>query len=316
VRALVLHGTDLSLEERPDPTPGANEVLVAAPYAAVNPADLAQRAGHYPAPPGAPADIPGLEVTGRVVAVGERALDWNVGDHVFGLVGGGGLADRVVVHERHVVAVPERLDDEEATAVPEAFLTAHDAVVTQGGLRPGELLLVNGANGGVGTSAVQIAKLIGARVVASAREEEARRRLAELGADAVAPDEAAERAVAKGGANVVLELVGAPNMARNVEALATWGRIVVIGTSAGSEAELSLRMLMHRRGRILASTLRARPLEEKAAAVQAFGRQVVPALAEGHVHGIVDHVFPVEDFEQAFEHVARPGKFGKVLLRF
>jgi NADPH:quinone reductase-like Zn-dependent oxidoreductase len=316
VRALVLHGTDLSLEERPDPTPGANEVLVAAPYAAVNPADLAQRAGHYPAPPGAPADIPGLEVTGRVVACGERALDWKVGDRVFGLVGGGGLADRVVVHERHVVAAPERPEDEEATAVPEAFLTAHDAIVTQGGLRPGELLLVNGASGGVGTSAVQIGKLIGARVVATARDEEARRRLAELGAEAVAPDEAAERALAGGGANVVLELVGAPNMARNLEALATWGRIVVIGTAAGEEATLSLRMLMGRRGRILASTLRARPLEEKAAAVQAFGRQIVPALAEGRVRGIVDSVFPVEDFEAAFGHMAQPGKFGKVLLSF
>jgi putative PIG3 family NAD(P)H quinone oxidoreductase len=316
MRALVLYGTDLSLEERPDPTPGTNEVLVAAPYAAVNPADLAQRAGHYPAPPGAPADIPGLEVTGRVAACGERALDWKVGDRVFGLVGGGGLADRVVVHERHVVAVPERPEDEEATAVPEAFLTAHDAIVMQGGLRPGELLLVNGASGGVGTSAVQIGKLIGARVVATARDEEARRRLAELGAEAVAPDEAVERALAGGGANVVLELVGAPNMARNLEALATWGRIVVIGTAAGEEATLSLRMLMGRRGRILASTLRARPLEEKAAAVQAFGRQIVPALDEGSVRGIVDSVFPVEDFEAAFGHMAQPGKFGKVLLSF
>jgi NADPH:quinone reductase len=316
VRALVLHGTDLRLEEHPDPTPGPNEVLVAAPYAAVNPADLAQRAGNYPAPPGAPADIPGLEVTGRVVACGERALDWKAGDRVFGLVGGGGLADRVVVHERHVVAVPEHLDDEEATAVPEAFLTAHDAVVTQGGLRPGELLLVNGASGGVGTSAVQVGKLIGARVVASARDEEARRRLVELGADAVPPDEAVEHARAGGGADVVLELVGAPNMAGNLEALATWGRIVVIGTGAGEEATISLRMLMGRRGRILASTLRARPLEEKAAAVQAFGRQIVPALADGRVRGIVDSVFPVEDFDAAFGHMAQPGKFGKVLLSF
>jgi NADPH2:quinone reductase len=316
MRALVLHGTDLRLEERPDPTPGTGEVLVAAPYAAINPADLAQRAGSYPAPPGAPADAPGLEVTGRVVACGERVVGRRVGDRVFGLVGGGGLADRVVVHERHVVAVPERLDDEEAAAVPEAFLTAHDAIVTQGGLRSGNVLLVNGASGGVGTAAVQIGRLTGARVIATARDEDARRRLEELGADAVAPDEGVERARAEGGADVVLELVGGPNLAGDLEALATWGRVVIVGTGAGAEATLSLRALMARRGRILASTLRARPLEEKAAAVQAFGREIVPALEDGRVHGVVDRVFPIEEFEEAFEHLARPGKFGKVLLRF
>jgi NADPH:quinone reductase-like Zn-dependent oxidoreductase len=316
VRAIVLHGEELRLEERPDPAPRSDEVVVAAPYAAVNPADLAQRAGRYPAPPGSPPDIPGLETTGRVVACGEQVLDWGVGDRVFGLVGGGGLADRVAVHARHVVAVPDRLDDEEATAVPEAFLTAHDALVTQAELRSGELLLVNGASGGVGTAAVQIGRLAGARVIAAARDDDARRRLAELGADAVSPDEAAERVRARGGADVVLELVGGPNIAGDVEALATWGRIVIIGTGAGDEAMLSLRMLMARRGRILASTLRARPFEEKAAAVQAFGRQVVPAFAEGLLHGVVDRVFPVEEVEQAFEHMAQPGKFGKVLLRF
>src|SRR5256886_8978597 len=150
MRAIVLHDDELRLEERPDPVPRSSEVVVAAPYAALNPADLAQRAGRYPAPPGAPKDVPGLEVCGTVVTCGDAVLGWKVGDRVFGLVSGGGLADRVAVHERHVVAVPDRLDDREAAAAPEAFATAHDAVVTQAGLGPRDLLLVNRANGGVG----------------------------------------------------------------------------------------------------------------------------------------------------------------------
>src|SRR6266849_1393004 len=207
MRAIVLHGEELRLEERPDPVPGSQEVLVAAPFAALNPADLAQRAGRYPAPPGAPQDVPGMEVCGRVVACGDAVLGWKVGDRVFGLVGGGGLADRVAVHERHVVSVPERLEDEEAAAVPEAFLTAHDAIVTQADLVHGDVLLVNGASGGVGTAAVQIGLLVGARVFASVRSEAAGRRLAELGAVVVSPEDAHERVRAAGGADVVLELV-------------------------------------------------------------------------------------------------------------
>jgi NADPH2:quinone reductase len=316
VRAVVLDGGELRLEERPDPVPGSNEVLVAAPYAAVNPADLAQRAGRYPAPPGAPQDVPGLEVCGTVVACGEAVLGWKAGDRVFGLVGGGGLADRVAVHERHVVAVPERLDDLEAAAVPEAFLTAHDAMVSQGGLDSGELLLVNGANGGVGTAAVQIGVLVGARVVASARSDEGRTRLSELGAVAVAPDDVEERVRAGGGADVILELVGGPNLALDLAVLATKGRLLVVGSGAGDAVELSLRALTSRRGRIIGTVLRARPLEEKAAAVQAFGRHLLPALADGRLRGIVDRVFPAEDVAAAFEHMTQPGKFGKVLLAF
>jgi NADPH2:quinone reductase len=316
VRAIVLRGEELTLEERPDPAPGSHEVLVAVPYAALNPADLAQRAGRYPAPPGAPQDVPGLEVTGRIVACGDAVLGWQVGARVFGLVAGGGLADRVAVHERHVVAVPERLDDEEAAACPEAFITAHDAIVTQAGLRLGDVLLVNGASGGVGTSAVQIGVLAGAHVVASARSDEARRRLAELGAEAVEPENVVQRVRAAGGADVILELVGAPNLARDLEALATKGRIVVVGTGAGEEAPLSLRAVMGRRARILGTVLRARPLEEKAAAVQAFGHEVVPALADGRVRGIVDRVFPAGQAADAFDYMAQPGKFGKVLLAF
>ncbi len=320
MRAIVFSGAGgaevMRLEERPDPLPAAGEVLVAAPFAALNPADLAQRAGNYTAPPGAPPDVPGLEVAGRVVACGTSVRDWRAGDRVFGLVGGGGLADRVVVHERHVVAVPDRLDDQEAAAAAEAFITAHDAIVTQADLRTGEVLLVNGASGGVGTAAAQIGVALGARVLASARSDEARRRLAELGAEPVAPDEAFARAREAGGAHVVLELVGAPNLADDLDALAPKGRIVVVGTGAGADATLSLRALMGRRARIQGTVLRARSLEEKAAAVQAFGRHVVPLLADGRARAVVDRVFPAEDAAAAFDYLAQPGKFGKVLLAF
>jgi NADPH:quinone reductase-like Zn-dependent oxidoreductase len=316
VKAVVIDGEELRLDERPDPVPGSSEVLVAAPFAAINPADLAQRAGRYPAPPGAPKDVPGLEVTGEIVACGDAVRDWQIGDRVFGLVGGGGLADRVAVHERHVVAVPDRLEDEEATAVPEAFLTAHDAIVTQAGLGAGDLLLVNGASGGVGSAAVQIGVLLGAQVFAAARSDDARSKLAELGADAMDQDDAFRLVQAAGGADVIIELVGSPNLANDLASLAMKGRLVIVGTGAGDEAPLPLRALMSRRTRILGTMLRARPLEEKAAAVQAFGHAILPFIEDGRAHGIVDRIFPAEQVAEAFEYMAKPGKFGKVLLRF
>jgi NADPH:quinone reductase-like Zn-dependent oxidoreductase len=319
VRAIVFAGAGgrevMRLEERPDPEPGTDELLVAVRFAGINSADLAQRAGAYPAPPGAPQDVPGLEVAGTVVAAGAGVRDFREGDRVFGLVGGGGLADRVVVHERHVTRVPERLSEEEAAAVPEAFVTAHDAIVTQAGLGAGDVLLVTGANGGVGTAAVQIGVVAGTRrVLASART--AHDRLAELGVEPVAPDDATRRAQELGGADVVLELVGAPNLPRNLDAVATKGRIVIVGTGAGADAGLALRKLMGKRVHIMGTVLRARPLEEKAAAVQAFAHELVPHLGEGRVRAIVDRVFSVEEAEEAFEYMASSGKFGKVLLAF
>jgi NADPH:quinone reductase len=304
----------MRLEERPDPAPGTDEVLIAQRFAALNPADLVQRAGSYPAPAGSPHDVPGLEVCGEIVAVGTGVQGLSEGDRIFGLVGGGGLADRVVAHYRHVARVPDSLHAEEAAAAAEAFITAHDAIVTQAGLGLGDVLLVNGANGGVGLAAMQLGVAAGARVFASARSS--RDRLAELGPEVVAPDEAFERVKSEGGADVVLELVGAPNLMADLGALAMWGRVVVIGTGAGAETEISLRALLARRGRILGSTLRARPLDEKARAVQAFAHDVVPLLASGRVKAIVDRVFPAEQAAEAFEYMTEPGKFGKVLLAF
>jgi NADPH:quinone reductase-like Zn-dependent oxidoreductase len=313
MRALVFTGAGgaevMRLEERPDPVPAGAEVLVAATHAGINPADALQRAGHYPAPPGSPADVPGLEVAGTVIGCGPGVTRWQEGDRVFGIVGGGGLADRVVVHERCVAAIPDRLDDPAAAAVPEVFITAHDAVMGQAGLRMGETLLVNGAGGGVGTAAVQLGLAMGARVLVTARSQTPRARLAQMGAVPVELGEV-------DGVDVVCELVGAPNMDANLDALAIGGRIIVVGTGAGATFEMSLRKLMARRGRLLGTGLRVRPLEQKAAAVQAFNREVVPLLETGAVRPIVDRVFPAEEAESAFDALAAPGKFGKLLLRF
>ena len=320
MRAVTFSGTGgnevVSLTERPDPVPTAHEVLVAARFAGVNWADVAQRRGNYPPPPGAPQDIPGLEVAGTVVAAGEAVRAWRTGDRVFGLVGGGGLADRVAVHERHIVAIPDGMADDVAAAVPEAYMTAHDAVFTQAGLAMGEVLLVNGANGAVGSAGVRLALAAGARVVACVRTPESARGLAAEGAAVATPDEATAAAAALGGADVVLELVGAPNLGRDFAALALKGRIIVVGTDAGADAQVSLRALMGKRATLRGTVLRARPMDEKATAVQAFARSVVPLLAAGRAQPDIDRVFPAEQVTAAFDHLARPGKTGKVLLEF
>ncbi|HYX77242.1 MAG TPA: zinc-binding dehydrogenase, partial [Gaiellaceae bacterium] len=240
--AVTFHGAGgpevMSVDERPDPVPQSSEVLVRATHAALNPADVAQRAGNYPAPPGSPADIPGLEVAGTIVACGEAVTTWRAGDRAFGLVGGGGLADTVAVHERHLARIPDNLTDREAAAIPEAYITAHDAVFTRAGLTIGETLLVNGASGGVGTAAIQLGAATGARVLANSRSH--RDALAELGAEPCVLSEAR-------GVDVVLELVGAANLPGSLEALAPRGRVIIVGTGAGADAELSLRLLMGRR---------------------------------------------------------------------
>lgn len=309
----------VAVVERPDPTPEGDEVLVAVRYAGINPADLQQRDGNYPPPPGAPHDVPGLEVAGEVVAVGPRVLGRKVGDQAMGLVAGGGLASRVVISERHVSPVPENLMAIEAAAVPEAFMTAHDAIRSQAGLRPGEVLLVNGATGGVGSAAVQIAAAGGARVVGTSRTEVGRQLIRELGGVPASPDTVADVVgdVSGGrGADVVLELVGAPNMASNLSLLATLGRVIVVGVGSGAEVSINLRALMGKRGRLLATVLRARPSEEKGMVLRAFEREVLPHLSSGSIRPVVDRAFPAEDVAAAFEHMAHGTKQGKVLLDF
>ena len=318
MRCVVYRGTGgsdvVTVTERPDPRPSKFEVLIATRYAGLNPADVMQREGKHPPPPGSPADVPGIEVAGTVVACGESVTTFTVGDRVFGLVGGGGLSDRVIAHERELCRVPDALDDMAAAAVPEAFVTAFDALCRQAGLAAGDTVLVNGASGGVGTAAVQIAAGIGANVVASVRTESLRPRVAALGATAVAPSEAFAHVRDGGGADVILELVGAINMADNLDALGSLGRIVVVGARPGDEAVIALREFMGRRARLMGTTLRRRPLEQKAQAVQEFGRRVVPQLSAGRFTPVVDRVFDLAQAGDAVDHLPVPGKFGKLLL--
>jgi putative PIG3 family NAD(P)H quinone oxidoreductase len=310
VRAVTIREKQLSVEEHPDPSPGAGEVLVRVRAAGLNGADMMQRRGLYPAPPGAPQDIPGLELAGEVIDRGPGAGRFEPGARVMGIVAGGGQAELCVVHERILMPVPDALDWVRAGGTPEVFTTAHDAIFTQAGLRSGERLLVHGGAGGVGTAAIQLGRAIGARVTATVRNPEVRDQVAALGAEVIDPEGFAEH----GPFDVILELVGAPNLDPNLDALNTQGRITVIGIGAGAKGELDLRKLMGKRARIQASTLRARPLEEKALTARALERSVLPLLAAGSVEVPIAATYPLENAEEAYEHFAGGGKLGKIVL--
>lgn len=311
MRAATISDGAVAVAEHPDPEPGAGEVLVRVRAAGLNGADLLQRKGAYPAPPGSPADIPGLELAGEVAALGPGATRFAEGDHVMAIVGGGGQGELCVVHERQLMPVPDGIELSAAGGIPEVFTTAHDALFTQCDLRPGERLLVHGAAGGVGTAAVQLGHACGAHVTATVRNAELRDGVAQLGADAVLDPEGFEE---HGPFDVVLELVGAPNMPGNVKALNTGGRIVVIGIGAGFRAEVNLVALMGKRASLRASTLRARPLEEKAATARALEREVLPLFARGALRVPVAETFPLDAVHDAYERFAAGGKLGKIIL--
>ncbi len=278
--------------------------------AGLNGADVMQRQGRYPPPPGAPPDIPGLELAGEVVATGHGVRRWADGDRVMAITGGGAQAELVVVHEREAMPVPESLGWAEAGGVPEVFTTAHDALFTQAGLTLGEAVCVHGGAGGVGTAGIQLAATAGARVVATVRGVEHRDDVAALGAEAIDPSESE----AHGPYDVILELVGAPNMAGNLEALATGGRIVVVGVGAGAKAEVDLLGLMGKRGRIHGSTLRARPLEAKADAARRVEAHVLPLFDGGRLRVPIEATFPLADAAEAYARFEGGGKFGKVVI--
>ncbi|HUE60970.1 MAG TPA: NAD(P)H-quinone oxidoreductase [Acidimicrobiales bacterium] len=311
MRALVIGaGGSLEVRERPDPVPGEGQILVAVRGAGLNAADLLQRYGLYPAPPGAPADIPGMEFAGEVVATGPGADRFKPGDRVMSLTGGGAQAELAVVHEREAMPAPAALSWAQAGGLPEAFTTAHDALFTQGDLRLGERLCVHGAAGGVGSAAVQLGVAAGASVVATVRSPERRESVASLGAVVVDPS----AAVDNGPYDVILELIGAPNLGPDLETLATGGRIYVIGIGAGAVGEINLGLLMARRATIRGSTMRARPLEAKAAASRLLEAQVLPLFESGRLSVPVDAEFPLSEAEKAYEHFAEGGKFGKIVL--
>jgi NADPH2:quinone reductase len=324
MRAVVYSGAGgnevIRVEERPDPAPGVGEVLVGVRYAGLNPADVAQRNGRYPAPPGWPQDVPGLEVSGTVIACGPGVPRFAPGDRVFGLVGGGGLASRVLAHERQLSPVPDSLDEQTAASVAEAFVTAHDAIRTQAGLVSGETLLVHGAAGGVGSAAVQIGLVIGARVIGVVRNDVARAAVEGLGAEVVADQRFAAAVLETTGgvgADVVLELVGAVHFPDNLDALAADGRIVLVGTSiGGTSIELPVGAMMSKRAIVRGTTLRARTLERKALTMRAFEREVLPHLASGRMKPLIDSVYPADRVGDAFDRLSGPGKAGKVLIEF
>jgi putative PIG3 family NAD(P)H quinone oxidoreductase len=310
MQAVTIKDKQLLVREHPDPIPGHGEVLVRVRAAGLNGADIHQLRGGYPAPPGSPPDIPGLELAGDVVERGPGAMRFEDGERVMGIVGGGGQAELAVVHERVLMRVPERLSWAQAGGTPEVFTTAHDAVFTQAGLRSGERLLVHGGAGGVGTAAIQLGHAAGARVTATVRNPDLREQVAALGAEAVAPEEFTEH----GPFDVILELVGAPNLMDNLNAMEIGGRLAVIGTGAGSTSEINLGALMIKRGRIHGSTLRARPLEEKALTARAVERSVLPLLASGAVKVPVAATFPLQDAIAAYERFQAGGKLGKIVL--
>jgi putative PIG3 family NAD(P)H quinone oxidoreductase len=322
MRALAVADQRLLVESRPDPEPGAGEVLVRVRGAGLNRADLAQRAGFYPAPPGVPADIPGLEFAGHVVAQGPGVATPSVGDRVFGLVGGGGQAELLTVPAPHCVRVPDRLDLVAAGGIPEVFITAHDAMVTQAGLARGETLLVHAAGSGVGTAAVQLGDAMGCTVVGTSRTPEKLERCRALGLDhaVVASREldpialADDIVAAAGPIDVTVDLVGGGYLVTDVRVAARLGRIVMVASQAGGRAELEIGALMTKRLRIHGTVLRARDVDEKTAAIEGFARDVVPLLADGTVVPVVARRFPLDRAAEAYDLLAADAVFGKIVL--
>ncbi len=311
---------NLVIEDREAPVARGDWVRVRVAAFALNRADLLQRRGLYPAPRGAPQDIPGLEFVGHVDQIGETASVWKGGERVFGIVGGGAYAETVVTHERLLVSVPEELSDAEAAAVPEAFISAHDALVTQAGMKAGDLVLVHAVAGGVGSAAVQLVHLSGAQAIGTAGSAEKLARVAEF-----APfyginyrDESfqawIEEAFGVNAVDVILDTVGAAHWQQNLAVLAYQGTLVLFGLLGGAAAETPLAVVLFKRLRIVGTSLRGRPLEEKIRATQAFDHQVVPHLKGKRLRPVLDSVFPFADLREATARMERNENAGKIVV--
>ncbi|HEX2202920.1 MAG TPA: NAD(P)H-quinone oxidoreductase [Longimicrobium sp.] len=310
----------LEIQERELPEPGPGQIRVRVRTSALNRADLLQRRGAYPAPHGAAADIPGLEYAGEVDAVGEGAGLWAVGNRVMGIVGGGGHAEYVVVHEREAIRVPQNLGWEEAAAVPEAFLTAYDALFRQLDLKVGERLLVHAIGSGVGTAALQLARAAGATVIGTSRTADKLKRAEqmglEVGVDTGREDlaEAVNQATYGSGVHAVLDLVGGKLLEASLRVVALRGRVVVVGTTGGAKAEIDLGLLLRRRIHLFGTVLRSRPLEEKIALAREFSSSVLPLISSGRMHPVVDSTFSFADIRKAHERMEENRSFGKIVL--
>ncbi len=317
----------LEVRDVPTPQPAAGEVLVRVMASALNRADLLQREGRYPAPPGAPADIPGIEFAGEVAALGPEASTWRLGRRVFGITGGGGHAEYLVAHEQTLAEVPPNLSWTEAASIPEAFITAHDALWQQAALRASERVLIHAVGSGVGLAAVQLVRARGAVPYGTARTEEKLQRAREYGLeDGVMLRDTLERLgqplagrtaqwTSGRGFDVVLDLLGGDYVAASIGALGLRGRLLLVGTLAGSRAELDLRAVLGKRLRLMGTVLRSRPLEEKIAATQAFAADVVPLFAQGKLRAVVDSEFPLAEIRAAHQRMESNATFGKVVIR-
>lgn len=311
----------LELTDVPEPVLGPTDLRIRVRASAVNRADLLQTLGRYPAPPDAPADIPGLEYAGEVLEAGARASRFDVGARVMGLVGGGAWAEQVVVNEREAIPIPAGLSFEQAGALPEAFLTAFDAVRQQGHLAPSEWLLIHAVASGVGTAAAQLALAMGAKVIGTARTEEKLERVRALGVTHTLhlppgqPPRFAQEVLSRtGGADVALELVGGDYLPETLAAMAPRGRVLVVGTMAGAKAALDLSVWMRRRLTVTGTVLRTRPLEEKAQLARAFEHELLPMFASAAVRPLVDATFPMADAAAALERLSRNESLGKLVL--
>jgi len=308
----------LEIQNVETPQPVGDQVRVRVRGAGINRADLLQRAGGYAAPPGWPADIPGLEFAGEVDAVGPLVRSSEPGQRVMGIVGGGSQAEYILVHEGLLVEIPENLDFIQAAGVPEVFMTAHDALFTQASLQMGERVLIHAAGSGVGTAAIQLAHTTGAVVFGTSRTPEKLERAKSLGLDVGLSDQnfAAEvkRLTNGAGVHVVLDFVGAPYMAQNLEALTSWGRMVFLATMGGTKANVNLGMLMSKRIQMRGCTLRSRTLEEKLAVTRRFTTHVVPLLAAGKVKPIIEQVYAMGDVAEAHRTMGENKNFGKLII--
>ena len=302
-------------------SPAAHEIRVRVRASALNRADISQRRGSYPAPAGVPADIPGLEYSGEVETVGEQVTRWKTGDRVMGLVGGGAHAELVCTHEREAMRLPSRLTFEDAAAIPEAFLTAYDAVFAQLGMKVGERLLIHAAGSGVGTAAIQLSRLAGLRTIGTSRSESKLEKAAQLGLETsvvVTDDNWPDRVLKRfpDGVDAVLDLVGGSYLAGNMKVLVSRGRIMQVGLTGGRETQIQLGALMHKRLHLIGTVLRSRPSEEKIGLTEEFAERVLPSFDDGTLIPIVHSVISFSDIRQAHDLMESNSTFGKIVLNW
>ena len=309
----------LEIHDVETPEPVGEQVRVRVRASGINRADLLQRAGGYPAPPGSPSNIPGLEFAGEVDAIGPQVRMWKPGQRVMGLAGGGAQAEYILSHEGLLVEIPQKLDFVQAAGIPEVFMTAHDALFTQAGLQMGERVLIHAVGSGVGTAAIQLAHVAGAMTFGTSRTPLKLERARELGLDVGLSDQNFDSEVIRltngEGVHVVIDFIGAPYMEQNLLALTMWGRMVFLATMGGVQANVNLGQLMGKRISMRGVTLRTRTLEEKLAVTRRFATSVLPLLERGKVKPIIEHVYPLEKIAEAHRVMGENRNFGKLVVR-